>query len=294
MGFVFFTLEKSGISADAETAQFPNQVQERMVIYMTIVRHELKQNLITLLIWSLILGSLIFTFMLMFPAFKNQMGQMENLYKNMGSFSAAFGLNKISFATAIGFYGIEAGTMIALGGSMFAALTGASALSKEEGGHTAEFLLTHPVSRVQIIAEKLIFITVQIVLFNLICVCCALASFAVINESVDKNLWLFHAGQLILQLEVAYICFGISAFQKRANIGLGLGFAAVLYFMSLFVNASKDAEFLKYITPFQYADAANIFPAGHLDGGLVAIGCGIAVAGAAAAFIWYSKKDISC
>jgi len=261
---------------------------------MTIIKHELKQNIKTLLIWSIILGGLTFSFMLMFPSIKGQMGDMVKSYANMGSFSAAFGIDKINFATAMGFYGIEAGTMIAIGGAMFSAMLGSVALSKEESNHTAEFLLTHPISRVRVVAEKLISVILQVTIFNIICFCCAIISFAIIGEDIEiKNLILFHIAQLIMHLEIMCICFAISAFGRHANVGMGLGFAAILYFMNLFVNASSQAKSLKYVTPFQYSDAAEIFPSGHLDSLLVGIGVGIAIISICIAFFKYTRKDIA-
>ena len=99
--------------------------------------------------------------------------------------------------------------------------------------------------------------------------------------------------QLIMHLETACICFCISAFMKKSNIGLGIGLAALLYFISLFVNISEKAEKLKYITPFQYADASRIFPSGRLDGLLIGIGCAIAAGCILTAFVKYCKKDIA-
>jgi len=261
---------------------------------MTIVKHEFKHNWKSLLIWSAVIGGMIFMVMLIYPAIKDQIGAMQEAYANMGSFTAAFGMDKINFTTAMGFYGIEAGAMISLGGAMFAALTGAGVLSKEEGNHTAEFLLTHPISRKQIVAEKLIFVALQVLIFNLVCFISVLISFAIINEPFEMNkLFLFHFAQLIMQWEIACICLCVSAFQKKANIGLGLGFAAILYFMNLFVNVSEDAEFLKYITPFNYSDAGEILSKGQLDGVLIGIGCAIAVVATVIAFLKYCKKDIN-
>lgn len=260
---------------------------------MIIVKHELKQNLKTLILWGGILGGMIFAFMLMFPSMEKQIGEMAESYANMGGFSTAFGLDKLSFATPLGFYGIEAGTMVALGGAMFAAMIGALALSKEEGNHTAEFLLTHPISRLQVVTEKLISVFLQVLLLNIICLGCGVISFAVIGEDLEmKKMLLFHLAQFIMHLEIASICFAFSAFSKRQNVGLGLGFAALLYFINLFVNISEDVEFLKYITPFHYSDAANIISTGKLDGLLIGIGCGIGILSMIIAYLTYCRKNI--
>ena len=38
-----------------------------------------------------------------------------------------------------------------------------------------------------------------------------------------------------------------------------LGLAAVLYFLNIIANLTDQAKWLKYITPFGYAEAADIF-----------------------------------
>ena len=73
-------------------------------------------------------------------------------------------MDRLNFGTLIGFYAIECGNVLGLGGAFYAALCAAAILSKEEKERTAEFLLTHPVSRIRIITEKL--------RFCLYCYCC--------------------------------------------------------------------------------------------------------------------------
>ena len=64
------------------------------------------------------------------------------------------------------FYAIECGNVLGLGGAFYAAFCAVGILSKEEKERTAEFLLTHPVSRVKIITEKLIAVLIQITAFE--------------------------------------------------------------------------------------------------------------------------------
>ena len=61
---------------------------------------------------------------------------------------------------------MECYEILGLGGGLFAALTAIAALSKEEREHTAEFLLTHPVSRTRVVTEKLLAVILQVVLLN--------------------------------------------------------------------------------------------------------------------------------
>ena len=82
---------------------------------------------------------------------------------------------------------------------------------------------------------------------------------AAIGEDILwKEFTLFHLAYYILQMELAGICFGISAFMRKGSVGIGLGFAAIMYFLNLIANIAKAAEFLKYITPFGYCEGSDI------------------------------------
>ena len=202
-------------------------------------------------------------------------------------------MDRLNFGTLLGFYAVECGNILGLGGAFFASLCGIAVLSKEEKEHTAEFLLTHPVSRARIITGKLISVLLQIVLLNAIVFGLSAASIAAIGETVPwKELWLMHLAYFFLQVELAGICFGISAFLRRGSIGIGLGIATMMYFLNLIANITESAEFLKYITPFGYTEGADIVLNGELDTGLVVLGLAFGVIGIVAAYCRYCKKDI--
>ena len=257
------------------------------------MKHECKQGKITWLIWTLAIAFLLAVCIFLFPEMKGDMDEISNMYSSMGSFSAAFGMDRLNFGEFIGFYSIECGNILGLGGAFFAALCGIAVLSKEEKEHTAEFLLTHPVSRARIITGKLISVLLQIVLLNAIVFGLSAASIAAIGETVPwKELWLMHLAYFFLQVELAGICFGISAFLRRGSIGIGLGIATMMYFLNLIANITESAEFLKYITPFGYTEGADIVLNGELDTGLVVLGLAFGVIGIVAAYCRYCKKDI--
>ena len=66
-----------------------------------------------------------------------------------------------------------------------------------------------------------------------------------------------------------------------------------MYFLNIVANISDSAEFLKYITPFGYAEGTEIVNNLSLDGVLIILGMVYAAVGIAAAYIKYSKKDIA-
>ena len=260
---------------------------------MTIFSHEIKQNRKMLIIWSLSVGLLMVTCMMLYPQMQSQMEDINKMYSSMGSFSEAFGMDKLNFGTVMGFYGIECGNILGIGGAFFAAMVGISMLSKEESGHTAEFLLTHGVSRKRIVSEKLLAVLTIIVVFNAICIGLSAISFKFIGEEIAmKEFLLFHLAQFIMQCELAFICYGISSYIKRGGNGIGIGIACLGYFLNIILNISDKAQWLKYVTPFAYSDAADILSKAEIKWDLIGIGIFYAIAGAAIGFWQYCKKDI--
>lgn len=260
---------------------------------MTIWKQELRQGLLSLLIWTGSIGFLVVICVLLFPEMQGQMNQVSDMFASMGSFTQAFGMDRLNFGELIGFYGVECGNILGLGGAFYAALTAITALSKEERDHTAEFLLAHPVRRSAVVLQKLLAVLTQILLLNLATLLLSVISIRLIGEEIPwKPLLLLHLAYLLLQLELAAICFGVSAFLRRGGLGLGIGLAAICYFLNIVANIAEQAEWLKYITPYGYAEAADIVSSGSIDFVMALPGLGFAVLGIAAAFFWYTRKDI--
>lgn len=260
---------------------------------MTLVRHELRQGKTSLLIWTASIGFLLAICIFLFPEMKGQIDNVNNIFSSMGSFTEAFGMDRLNFGTLIGFYAVECGNILGLGGAFYAALCAVSILSKEEKDKTAEFLLTHPVGRKRIITEKLIAVLIQITVLNIIIYALSVGSIAAVGETVPlKEISLLHLAYYLLQLELSGICFGISAFLRKGSAGLGLGIATVMYFLNLIANIADVAAFLKYITPFGYCEGADIVSNSRLNGVMVSVGAVIGIAGIIIAYLKYTKKDI--
>lgn len=260
---------------------------------MTIFRKELRAGAVSFLVWSAIVGGLMAVCVGLYPSMAGSMDDMSALFAGMGDFSAAFGLDKLQFGSVMGFYGTECGNILGLGGAFYAALTAMGLLAGEEGGHTAEFLLTHPVSRLRVAAEKLLALAVLITGLNLICAACGIGGILAIGEEADwDDLLRYHGALLLMQLEIGALCFGASAFLHRGGLGLAMGLAALLYFAGLLINLDQGLDWLRFITPYYYADAARIFNGEALTGPVLA-GCLLGALGTASGLWWYWRKDIA-
>ena len=260
---------------------------------MTLIKHELMQGWKSLMIWTISIGFFVAICVFMYPEMESEMQGVNDMFSSMGAFTAAFGMDRLNFGTLIGFYAVECGNILGIGGAFFAALIGISVLAKEEKERTAEFLLTHPVSRIRIITEKLSAVMLQIIIMNIVIFLLSIASVTMIGEDVPcKELCLLHLSYFLIQIELAGICFGISAFLTHGGLGIGLGIATIMYFLNIVANISESAQFLKYITPFGYAEGADIIADMRLDIGKVLLGMIFAVVGIVLAYWRYSKKDI--
>jgi len=260
---------------------------------MTIFKKEFQQNFKAFIIWTAAISFMLIICILMFPEMSKEMNSVNDIFSNMGSFTAAFGMDQVSFGEIMGFYGVECGNILGIGGGFFAAYLGICILSKEEKEHTAEFLLTHPISRVSVLFQKLLSVLIELLIMNVIIVGISALSFVWIDEEIaTKEFLLLHLAYLVLQFEIACICFGISAFIRHNGVGIGLGLAAILYFANIICNISEKADFLKYFTPFAYADATDIIADAAIDMKLMWIGITTSIVFIMIGFFKYTKKDI--
>lgn len=260
---------------------------------MTLIRHECRQGFRSLAIWTLSISAFLVLCIFMYPEMEKEMENVSDMFSSMGALSDAYGMDRLDLGTLTGFYAVECGNILGIGGAFFSSLLAVSALAKEEKGRTAESLLSHPISRRTIVTEKLAAVMLQILILNIIVFLLPALSIAAIGEPIPwKELCLLHLAHFLVQMELAGICFGVSAFLRRGGLGIGLGIAAVLYFMNIIANITDRARSLRYLTPFAYADGAEIVTDARLDAEMVLLGMGLAVIGVAAAYWKYCRKDI--
>ncbi len=261
---------------------------------MTLYKHEMKMNLKSLIIWTVCVGCLCFGCILLYTSLEDSIQEVADVYSNLGSMSVALGMDKMSLATLTGFYATEIAMMHGLGGAMFAAILGTGILSKEEAGHTSEFLNVLPVGRGTILFQKYMAVISNIVIFNLICAAMYVFGFILMKEDISgKEMVVYHFAQLFMQIEIATIGFAISAFTKKNLMGAGLGMAILMFAMDMMCRIIPAIENLKYITPFYYANGADIFTSGGINGAMLGVGAGITIAAIAAAWIKYQRKDLA-
>ena len=74
---------------------------------MSLFRHELRQGRTALCVWTGAIAFLMVVCLFLFPEMKGEMDQVSQIFASMGSFTAAFGMDRLNFGELSGFYAIE-------------------------------------------------------------------------------------------------------------------------------------------------------------------------------------------
>ena len=259
-----------------------------------LFRQECKLNLKSLLIWLLCVSGMGLFCILLYTSIEESMEGMAATMAAMGAFASAFGMDRLSIATLEGFYATEVGTIHALGGAMFAALLGIGLLSKEEEGHTGDFLHTLPISRKEVVGAKYMTLVTGVAVFNVISVVLYLLGIVILGEEIAMSeFFLYHGMQCFLHLEIGTVCFLISACSRKNKLGIGLGFTFFFYVWDLLGRVVPDLKDTLFLTPFSYANASDVFSTGEVEWKAFVVGTIVLLGAVIGSFIVYEKKDLA-
>jgi len=261
---------------------------------ITLFKHEFKQNLKSLLIWSISVGTLGLMCVLLYSSMTEDMQNLSDSFSNMGAFSDAFGMSTLGIGTLKGFFATEVGAVHGIGSGMFAAIMATSLLSKEEDGHTGEFLYSLPISRGKVVAVKIASCLTELVLFGIITGLMYISGVFILGEDFDIKLFvLYMLSVLLMNIEIACICVAFSAFVKKNMIGAGLGIALLFYFTDLICRISPDLESFIDYGPYSLANATDIFAELSIGSTAYVISVLVILGAVATAFIKYTRKDLA-
>lgn len=263
-----------------------------------IFRRELARNLKSLLIWSGIIGGLVLLTLAIFPQMEEQQETMEAMIESLPeAMKKAFGMDRLGMGSLIGYYGIRVYLMPTLVGSIYAAILAGNIIAKESAEKTIEFLLSKPVTRFQIVGQKLLAVIVNLVILNTIIVLSAVAGFQ-FAESSDVALHTFlllTIATFLLHLTFASIAFLLSAALRRTrNItSASLGIVLFSYFLNVVSAMSEDLSALKHVSFFRYVDAADIIIKNTMVSAHVVVMLALVIVCLSTAFIYFNRRDIA-
>jgi len=261
-----------------------------------IFRHELRRHLPSAFKWALGIAALHLLYMAIFPSFADQAALVEESLKQFPqAFLQAFGMDRVSFATVLGYY-----TLIFLLVQMLLAIQasnyGVGLVSREEAERTADFLMTRPVSRLEVLNSKLLAALTALLFTQAGMWACAFGGWALFHAGQDYDRGVLARVLLsALPFQLFFLSVGL-ALSLRVRLvrsvtpyalGLGLG----MYALSAFSDIGEEVV-LEWLTPFKYFDAAAIVQRGALESRFVLLDLLIVVGALVFAYRRYLKRDI--
>ncbi len=262
----------------------------------TIFLHELRARRKSIAIWSLSVAALILFYFSIFPSFADQAALVNQMMERFPpAMREAFGLDRMDLSTSMGFYSFIF-MFVQLCLAIQAGNYGFGLVSVEEAEMTADFLLSKPVSRTQVLSAKLLAALAGLTITNAVIWAVSFLSFALFNAGSEYDtgvLLLLLASIVIFQLFFLCVGLAISLLVRRVRsvtpYSLGLGFGG--YVLSAFSGIFADVK-LEYLTPFKHLDPAYIVRNGGYDAPLVLLNVGITLAALALSYWRYVRRDI--
>ncbi len=261
-----------------------------------IYRHELRMRLRSVIQWSLGILAIHLVYLAIFPTWAKEAAVINRALESFPrEFRMAFGMVDVDLSTLIGYYTFVL-ILVQICLAIQASQYGVGLVSVEESELTADFLLTRPVSRLQILNAKLLAAFTALLLTQLMVWVSAFGAIALFarDYELDRHLlFLLLAGLLFFQLFFLAVGLAISLLVRRVRsvtpYALGLGFG--MYVLGAFGSLLGDVK-LEWITPFKHFEGAYIIQHGGYDMRLFWLNVAISLLSLAFAYGRYLRRDI--
>jgi len=246
----------------------------------TIFWHEFSTRWKSVMFWSVSLTGLIFLFLSIFQSFAEEAALIRQMMEKFPpALLEAFGMARTDLSSLLGYYSFLF-VFVQLCLAIQAGNYGFGLVSIEESELTADFLLTRPVSRGQVMTSKLLAAFGSLLLTELVVWAATFLSIGLYARDLDRlqTLILLLISMLVLQAFFLSVGLMISLLVRRVRsvtpYSLGLGFGSyVLAALSGILGEVK----LEYVTPFKHLDPAFIVRNNAFDAPLVLLNIGITV-----------------
>ncbi len=262
---------------------------------MNIFLRELKANLKSLIIWSVIIALLIIIGCSKFTAYAGNPEMLKILDAFPPAVLDAFSMNGFDLTTITGFYGIMF-VYFALMGGIAASMWGSDMISKEERDKTVEFSLVLPVTRSRVVTAKALAALVDCILLVLIVWGVSYGAVQQFHPDQAFYSYLTLQMQALFVIELVFLAVGLllgcSMKQYKLSASTAVGIILVTYFISVITGLQKSLDWLKWFTPFKWFDSLALLKDGRMSLTYLLLALGVVVVCAAAAYLTYERRDL--
>jgi ABC-2 type transport system permease protein len=262
---------------------------------MNIFLHELKSYRRSTLIWAISLSVLTIVFLLMYPAFTQDVVASKKVLTNLPpALRDALGISLSNFFTIFGFYSYLL-TFLVLAATIQAMNLGLGIISKEDSGKTADFLLTKPVSRTAIITSKLCAATSLLVMTNVIFISVSILAARAVSKNTFAIKTFILISLTVLLVQIAFLALGfvfsVTIPKIKSVISVTLPTVFVFFIIGA-LGSILGNENVRYITPFKFYDTNYIISNSALEVKFVIIEAVFVVVAITISYVVFIHKDI--
>ena len=262
-----------------------------------MLKRELKINFKSLIIWVNIAIILCLIVFLVYPSIINgeetqSMNEMLKMFPE--DILKAFNMDIAGIDSVFGWFKTEGTVFLGIIGGLYAAILGSTILVKEENDKTIEFLYSKPINRSNIVTSKIIAGIINIFIFTIV-----ITLFNLFGMMLSKDLdlipfLLITTAPIFIYCMLFFISLFISTFLRKTKQAMSIGIAIVFisYFLQIIGNMSKNIEFIKYFSAFEFVSSRYIILNNRLDMKFILIGLvviGLCILGT---YKNYNKKEL--
>ena len=260
-------------------------------------KRELKINLKSFIIWTSILIGLFLVVFLVYPSIINS-ANIKMIDEMMKIFPEemlkAFNMDISTIDSAFGWLKTEGFVFVLLITGVYSGILGSNILLKEESDKTIEYLNSVPVTRKNIVLNKILCGLFYIILMIVIIGIFNFIGLSLSGEFDRKSYILLSITPLFSSIVIFAICLFLSTFthKTKKTLGISLGIVFVSYFLNVISEIGESTEFLKYISIFTLADIRNVILNVSINPILVVLAICITIVFMILTMIHYEKKEL--
>lgn len=262
-----------------------------------MTKRELKYNLKSFLIWTIIVSALFLVVFLVYPSISNSenikmMDEMMKMFPE--DLLKAFNMDIATIDTAYGWLKSEGFIMILLITGCYSSILGSNILLKEENDNTIEYLNSLPIKRTNIVLSKALVGTIYIISLIFIIGIFNYIGLSISGDFNQKQYLLLSLTPIFPSLVIYFICLFISTFTNKTKkmLGISLGFVLISYIIQAFSTIAEEVEYLKYISPFTLADLRNVMTSISINPIMIILTIIISILFLILTIIKYNKKEL--
>lgn len=247
--------------------------------------------------WAVGLAGMVALQVSVYPTVRDDSGfaDLTESYPEVLQDLFGFGAEKFDYTSAPGYLGIELFSLVVPLLLIIAAVAaGAAAIAGEEDRGTLDLLLSMPVSRRRVTAEKFLAMAAEVVGLGLVLLIALWAGVRLVDMGVSfANLAAAATGAVLLAVGFGSIALllGAATGSRGAAVGVSAALAVAAYLVNSLAALVSQLEGVQKLTPFYHYEASDPlregFSAGHLAVLLV-----IVVVAAAAAVVAIDRRDL--